>query len=102
MSCHSVSFSRYYDTESSKSKYLFDGPLRSHATTTGASVFLDGTAHWQTYRFEAVIDWQQGQSLSLLTRFQDSENYVACTFSDQGVRIEERVKGEQRIVATTT
>jgi peptidoglycan/xylan/chitin deacetylase (PgdA/CDA1 family) len=76
--------------------------LSSHATTTGASVFLDGTAHWHNYRFEAVIDWQQGQSLSLLTRFQNSENFVACTFSDGGIRIEERVHGEQRIVATAT
>src|SRR5688572_19071198 len=37
MSCHSVSFSRYYDTESSKSKYLFDGPLSIGAEYSGRS-----------------------------------------------------------------
>jgi hypothetical protein len=76
--------------------------LSSHATTTGASVFLDGTAHWRHYRFEASIDWLQGQSLSLLTRFHDRENFAACTFSDSGIRIEEWVHGEQHLVATTT
>jgi hypothetical protein len=76
--------------------------LSSLDTTTGASVFLDGAEQWRNYRVEALIDWQQGQSISLLGRFQDSKNFVACTFNDGGIRIEERVHGKQRIVATTT
>lgn len=76
--------------------------LGSHATTTGALAFLDGAAHWRDYLYEAEIDWQRGQSVSLIARFQDDENFVACTFTDAGVRIEEPVNGINRIAATST
>lgn len=76
--------------------------LGSHATTTGALAFLDGTGLWRDYLYEAEIGWQRGQSVSLLARFQDGENFVSCTFTDAGVRIEERVNGINRIVATST
>jgi hypothetical protein len=76
--------------------------LSSRTTATGASAFLDGAEHWRDYLYAATLDWQRGQSVSLLARFQDSEHFVACTFTDAGVRIEERVTGVNRIVATST
>jgi len=67
-------------------------------SSTGASVFLDGTLLWTNYTFNTLIDWNKGSHVSLIGRFKDSENYVACSFSDKGLRIEQYLNGKKRIM----
>lgn len=67
--------------------------------TTGSSVFLEGTYLWENYDFLAVLDLLKGQSISLLARYKDNENFATCVFSTDLVRVEERIHGKDRILA---
>ncbi len=58
--------------------------LSGNSQTTGASVFLNGSAWWSDYLFTALLDWQRGETLSLLARV-DNQNYISCAFS--GTRV---------------
>jgi peptidoglycan/xylan/chitin deacetylase (PgdA/CDA1 family) len=79
---------------------MFDGylTLKSTPSTTGASIFLDGTYLWKNYYYQSDIDWQKGKSLSLIARFKDRSNYVSCNFSDKYVQIVETEDGKSKIL----
>ncbi len=72
-----------------------DTGLRIAATerTTGALVFLDGTQHWRNYFFAARGEWEKGDYVTLIARYQDDKNYKSCIFSDDAVRVTETVNG---------
>ncbi len=53
----------------------------------GASVFLDGAADWQDYRFDASLQLQSGKSFDLLVRSKDGANFAGCTFERFGVQL---------------
>ena len=72
--------------------------LSSHASTTGASIFLDGSYLWDNYSYSANITWVKGRNTSLLARYKDDENYVACNFSGDNVRIEQRLNNKNRVM----
>lgn len=67
---------------------------RAGVDTSGSFNILDGTLPWKNYLYTSVLDWKNGSHVSLVARYQDSGNYVTCTFSDTQVRIEERIDGK--------
>lgn len=70
--------------------------ISSSETTTGASVFLDGSYFWGDYVFNTTIDWIKGSHISLAARFKDENDYVTCAFSDDNIRIEQKIAGKTR------
>jgi peptidoglycan/xylan/chitin deacetylase (PgdA/CDA1 family) len=60
---------------------------------TSASVFLDGTALWRDYSFDASVNWT-GSHVSLLADVLDSKTYHSCAFSEGVVRLQRTVSGE--------
>ena len=72
--------------------------LGATASTTGGSVFLDGTYTWADYRFDATISRFEGNTLSLLARLTDELNYVACNYSERSVAITQRLRGQNRVM----
>lgn len=73
--------------------------LSSNASTTGSSVFLDGSYLWKNYIFKTKIDWVRGKNVSLMARFKDNFNYVSCSFDDKKIKIEQNLNGKKRIIA---
>jgi peptidoglycan/xylan/chitin deacetylase (PgdA/CDA1 family) len=65
-------------------------------TTTGSIAFLDGTHDWDDYFFTVSASQQAGEYTSLVSRFQDNENYVSCWFSDGEVKIVEKLNDQSR------
>src|SRR5262249_25580016 len=55
--------------------------LSATPKTSGADAFLNGSGWWTNYYFSAVIDWQNGESVSLIARNHDDETYLACAFT---------------------
>lgn len=72
--------------------------LQSITTTSGAFTFLDGTSHWKDYLYTVNAEWEKGTHASLIARFDDSNNYLACTFSDAAIRIDQKVGGQLETV----
>ena len=73
--------------------------LGSQSTTTGALVFLDGSYYWKDYRFDVVADFINGQTFSLISRFQDQKNYVSCVYTPEYVRLTLTLDGAQQLIA---
>lgn len=71
--------------------------LAAEASTTGSGVSLIGSNEFSNFTVESVLDWYHGRSYALLARYQDEDNYVACTFAryGSGVRIEAVHHGEK-------
>ncbi len=72
--------------------------LDSNASTTGSSAFLDGSYLWDNYSYSANINWVKGRNISLLARYKDDENYTACNFSSDSVRVEQRLNNKNRVM----
>jgi len=72
--------------------------LGSGVDNTGNEVSLEGALNWQNYNFNATIDWLKGTSVSLLARYQDESNYLACDYSDNNVRIEQKINDQTMIL----
>lgn len=69
--------------------------------STSASAFLDGTALWDDYSYDAAIDWQDGHAI-VLADVIHADTYRACVFSAGMVRIQETVQGVTRTIQQTT
>jgi peptidoglycan/xylan/chitin deacetylase (PgdA/CDA1 family) len=76
--------------------------IAADAGRTGGSVFLDGTYDWNDYQFSAIADWKSGANILLMARYQDSSNYVACSYGSDLIHIQQSLKGDQRIIAGTS
>ncbi|MCK6462246.1 MAG: polysaccharide deacetylase family protein [Candidatus Pacebacteria bacterium] len=72
--------------------------IGSSEMTTGASVFLDGTRSWDDYIFNTIVDWNSGVNITLFARFINDDNYTSCLFSDSNLKIEQRLKGNRRVL----
>lgn len=67
--------------------------LESATTSTGALAFLDGARDWRNYLYSASISNSTNEAVTLVSRFQDNNNFASCVFTANRVRIEERVDG---------
>jgi len=72
--------------------------LRADEGASSASAFLDGSALWADYSFDATLNWQDG-SVFLLADLTNSKTYNACVFSPGTVRIQSTKNGETRVLA---
>lgn len=68
-------------------------------STDGSAAFLDGTYLWRNYAFRANVYLNNGQIFSLMARYKDDDNYVACSFSAESIRIEQVVNSERKILS---
>jgi peptidoglycan/xylan/chitin deacetylase (PgdA/CDA1 family) len=64
--------------------------------TTGSITFLDGSHEWKNYGYTLSVTQEKGQYVSLIARFQNNENYASCWFSDDEVKIEEKINDVTR------
>lgn len=65
---------------------------------SSASTFLDGSALWDDYSFDAALTWESGHVL-LLADVVDAKTYDACAFGDGVVRIQSTSSDETRVLA---
>jgi peptidoglycan/xylan/chitin deacetylase (PgdA/CDA1 family) len=83
--------------------YEHDGmTVSASEKTTGGLVFLDGTEQWTNYNFTATATVQKGQSLTLIGRYRDPNNYLACTFTNDGIDLKVRHDGQEDKIAEQT
>jgi|GEM_PF-1676010 len=75
--------------------------LRPDGGVSGALAFLDGTALWREYDFQAHVKSFDSQSLSLLGMFNDNENYLSCDFYDCSVSVRQVTHNDTITLATT-
>lgn len=72
--------------------------LSADKETSSASTFLDGSAYWSNYTYDASVDWQSG-SVFLLADVMHSKTYHSCAFSDGVVRVQSTTDGETTVLA---
>ena len=72
--------------------------LRADRNASSAAAFLDGSALWDNYSFNAALNWENG-SIFLLADLASSKTYDTCVFSPGVVRIQSTVNGETRVLA---
>lgn len=75
--------------------------IGSTGSTTGASVVLNGSENWVDYDYTVNIVANGNGSFSLLGRYIDGNNFVACSFSGNSVWIQEKIDGNSKNVAST-
>lgn len=73
--------------------------MSASTSTSGAFAFLDGAREWRDYAYMINTEWEKGTHVSLVSRFTDTKNYVSCVFSEERVRIEEKVNGTVKVLA---
>lgn len=61
--------------------------VRAASSTSGGLAILDGSYLWTDYIYTVNIDRRAGSHVSLITRYKDNRNFVACSFSDAKVDI---------------
>lgn len=74
--------------------------LAATPDTTSASAFLDGTALWDNYSYDAAVNWQNGHAI-VLGDVVYAGTYRSCVFSPGVVRIQETVNGLTRTLKET-
>ncbi len=73
--------------------------LKTESDNTGGFAFLDGSRLWENYLYTVKGTRDPGGYLTLFARYQDDDNYIACTFGDKLVRIDEEVDGKLTYLA---
>jgi peptidoglycan/xylan/chitin deacetylase (PgdA/CDA1 family) len=74
--------------------------LRAKPTTSGAATLLNGSEHWINYSFDATVNWQYGNDVSLIARYQsDSKTFLSCVLSNTQIAVETHTNGKQTIIA---
>ncbi len=67
--------------------------IRSSTTTTGSSIFLDGSGLWKDYFYSIHLNWISGSNVTLISRYSNDGNYLSCTFNVKTVRINRKLDG---------
>ena len=57
----------------------------------GGSVILDGSFAWTDYNFVANVKWDKGDSMSLIARYVNDGNYVACNITDDSIKAQQTI-----------
>jgi hypothetical protein len=73
----------------------------TNASTTSSQAVLIGSQDWTNYKFNVLLTWSSGSSATLVARYKDQKNYVACSFGEYGssVRLYKVVNGVSKTVA---
>lgn len=75
--------------------------IKASETTNGGQVLLPHTSDWTNYKYTASVFVKQS-SVTLISRYVDDNNFLACIFSGRYVEIIQRTNGQSRTVAYTT
>ena len=75
--------------------------LQADATNTANGVLLDGSQTWSDVNYTAHVTWNAGQNVTLLARYQDAKNFVACSFGSDGASVRQTVNGKVQTLAQT-
>lgn len=73
--------------------------LSGASDASNASTFLDGTALWDNYTFDASVNWQNGDFF-MLADVQNADTYDSCAFSPGQVKILSTRKGVVNVLTT--
>ena len=79
--------------------------LNATSRTNSSQSFLDGSYLWRDYSFDVTLDWKEGTKVQLLVRYQDrnfdpdTNDYAACDFEDQQVRVVQRLDGTDQFLS---
>ncbi len=78
--------------------------LHADASTTGANAHLKNSDSWGDLQFGATFDWPKGQSLGLVARYVNDNNYVACeftetSFGDVHIELQQIINGDEHTLA---
>ena len=73
--------------------------LGSAINTSGGFGFLDGSLLWKNYRMNIITDLTRGSDIFLVARFKDPQYYVACDFGEDTIKIRQRLRGEEEVIA---
>lgn len=73
--------------------------VAADSESTGGGAILDGTYLWRDYTFSSRVRLDAGESVSLYARYQNADNYLACTYSDGRVILESRIGGKNSNLA---
>jgi peptidoglycan/xylan/chitin deacetylase (PgdA/CDA1 family) len=72
--------------------------ISANELTSSASIALDGSYLWENYYFETELDWRKGENFVLTSRYKDVNNFVSCDFSEDLVKIEQQLSGENEVL----
>lgn len=73
--------------------------LKATSVNSGAAVFADGTSEWWKERlFQADVFTKKGETFTLLARFQDDSNFIACVYTNKVIRLEETIQGKRKVL----
>jgi peptidoglycan/xylan/chitin deacetylase (PgdA/CDA1 family) len=75
--------------------------LISTSDRTSASASLDGTLPWTNYSFSADVSVIKGESVSLLSRYNDRSSYLSCNYTENYASIKQK-KDEIEIILAET
>lgn len=73
--------------------------LQASPNTLGASAHLDGSYLWQNYVVSSAIRMRTGDSVKVLLRLQDADNYLSCSYSAAGVQLQQVINGTPETLA---
>lgn len=68
------------------------------SSSTGSSVFIDGSYLWKNYIFKAKVYLKKGETYSIIAGYKDDSNYVYCSFTPLGIKLEQIVEGERKVL----
>ncbi len=66
--------------------------------TTGAEVYLGGTSQWNDYLFKAHLAEPTDAYVGLVAGYQDTNNYVTCSFGPESVQLVRMQDGERIVL----
>lgn len=67
--------------------------------TNGGSAYLDGTYTWHDYRVDSEVDWVRGEAVSVVARYQKDSDFLACTYTENFVVLDQTVGGKKERLA---
>lgn len=59
--------------------------INAKPSGTGGGILFPASDAWTDYTFQAVLDWNAGETFGLMARYQNDNNYLLCNFDEQNV-----------------
>lgn len=75
--------------------------VNARTDTSGAQALLNKSSDWTNYKFSVNIFARQA-TITLMARYVDENNFLACTYSGRYMEIIQKVNGVSNVVTSTT
>jgi len=73
--------------------------LEPSSDSSSATLFLEGSKPWKDYTFSALLDWNKGNKVSLVSRYEFISTYLACEISDQYIQLISEFAGKNELLS---